>query len=99
MGVQIILLILPRSFPLLMQVSCRYNLDPSAEMADQSLMRVLQKVQLWEKVSKMPDKLVSDSCHLFTIYEKVLIFLARALLNERTKVHTSSQTLRFSSEI
>ncbi|OXU29329.1 hypothetical protein TSAR_006531 [Trichomalopsis sarcophagae] len=72
--------------PMLFNGTIRHNLDPSAEMADQSLMRVLQKVQLWEKVSKMPDKLVSDSCHLFTIYEKVLIFLARALLNERTKI-------------
>ncbi|XP_014203938.1 multidrug resistance-associated protein 5-like [Copidosoma floridanum] len=72
--------------PSLFNGTIRHNLDPSEKMADQAIMRVLQRVYLWEKVSRLPEKLVSDSRHLFTVYERILIFLARALLNESTKI-------------
>ncbi|KAJ8667142.1 hypothetical protein QAD02_008804 [Eretmocerus hayati] len=72
--------------PPLFSGTIRYNLDPEEKMSDQAIMKILQKVNLWGKVSRLPNKLVSDSCHLFTVHEKILIFLARALLNERTKI-------------
>ena len=49
-------------------------------------MMALQRVYLWEKVSKLPNKLFSDSRHMFNVYEKILVFLARALLNNHVKI-------------
>ncbi|XP_058795165.1 ATP-binding cassette sub-family C member 12-like isoform X2 [Phymastichus coffea] len=79
--------------PQLFHGSIRHNLDPAERHADQSLMKVLQKVYLWEKVSKLPDKLMSDACHLFTATERVMLYLARALLSEHTKIVVMEEPL------
>ncbi|KAL7290173.1 hypothetical protein TKK_0015884 [Trichogramma kaykai] len=72
--------------PTLFSGTIRYNLDPSEKLTDQTLMMILQKVYLWEKILRLPEKLVSNSRNLFNVYEKILIFLARALLSEHVKI-------------
>ena len=72
--------------PVLFNGSIRYNLDPGREKSDERLMVVLQKLSLWEKVSKFPKKMDSPASSLFTVWERKLLFLARSLLNCCSKV-------------
>ena len=58
-------------------------------------MSALQKVYLWEKISRLPNKLLSDSSNLFTTCERILIFLTRAILNDRIKVNNNYFILKF----
>lgn len=74
------------SDPFLFDGSIKYNLDPNNESTDKTLMMVLQKVCLWEKISKLPNKLESSANVIFKLWEKKLLFLARALLNDSSKV-------------
>ncbi|XP_043289831.1 ATP-binding cassette sub-family C member 12-like isoform X2 [Venturia canescens] len=72
--------------PFLFDGSVKYNLDPNNESTDKTLMMALQKVCLWEKVSKLPNKLESSANVTFKLWEKKLLFLARALLNNSSKI-------------
>lgn len=72
--------------PVLFDGSIRYNLDPNDERTDEMLMIALQRVLLWEKVSRLTKKLDSAASTLFNVWEKKLLFLARALLNSSSKV-------------
>lgn len=76
--------------PVLFSGTLRGNLDPTSRLSDQCIMSALQRVYLWEKVARLPDKLLSDVLHLFTVSERILIFLARAILHKRIKVSRSS---------
>lgn len=49
-------------------------------------MVALQRVFLWEKVSKLADKLESNAISCFTIGERKLMFLARVILRKTIKV-------------
>ncbi|XP_015584706.1 multidrug resistance-associated protein 9 isoform X2 [Cephus cinctus] len=74
------------SNPHLFDGSIRHNLDPTGKVTDKILMTVLQRVFLWEKVSKLSDKLETDARHIFTTGEKKLMFLARAILKKTSKI-------------
>lgn len=71
---------LPESVALF-EGSIRYNLDRDCQMTDKDLINILQKIQLWEKVSTLDEKLNHDAGNLFNCLEKKLIILARIYLN------------------
>lgn len=49
-------------------------------------MVALQRVFLWEKVSKLTDKLETDATNCFTMGERKMMFLARVILRNTVKV-------------
>ncbi|XP_012284060.1 multidrug resistance-associated protein 9 isoform X2 [Orussus abietinus] len=72
--------------PVLFNATIKCNLDPMGDALDKEIMAALQKVYLWEKVSKLAEKLESNSRNVFTKYERRLIFFARAILKKTTKI-------------
>ncbi|XP_046423906.1 ATP-binding cassette sub-family C member 12-like isoform X1 [Neodiprion fabricii] len=72
--------------PLLFNGSIKYNLDPMGKVSEKELMVALQRVFLWEKVSKLEEKLESDATNCFTAGERKLIFFARVILRKTIKI-------------
>ncbi|KAK0082416.1 hypothetical protein PV325_010425 [Microctonus aethiopoides] len=70
------------AIPILFDGSIRYNLEPNNRKTNNEIMAVLQKFNLWDKISKLDDKLAADANNaFFSITEKKLLFLARIYLN------------------
>ncbi|XP_057332166.1 ATP-binding cassette sub-family C member 11-like isoform X1 [Microplitis mediator] len=67
--------------PILFNGTIKYNLEPHNRRTDKEIMEALQKVFLWEKISKLDDKLDSSAGNLFSVTEKKLLSLARIYLN------------------
>ncbi|XP_048504960.1 ATP-binding cassette sub-family C member 12-like isoform X2 [Athalia rosae] len=66
--------------------SIKYNLDPTNELPEKELMQALQTVFLWEKVSKLANKLETDASNCFTTGERKLMYLARVILRKSVKI-------------
>lgn len=70
------------AIPVLFNGSIRYNLEPNNRRSNKEVMAVLQKVYLWEKISKLENKLDTDANSVFfSIFEKKCLLLARIYLN------------------
>lgn len=67
--------------PILFNGTIKYNLESHNRRTDKEIMDVLQKVFLWEKISKLDNKLDSNASNLFSVTEKKLLSLARIYLN------------------
>lgn len=67
--------------PILFNGTIKYNLEPHNRRTDKEIIEALQKVFLWEKISKLDYKLDSSAGNLFNVTEKKLLSLARIYLN------------------
>ncbi|CAD6213841.1 GSCOCG00011090001-RA-CDS [Cotesia congregata] len=67
--------------PILFNGTIKYNLESNNRRTDKEIMDALQKVFLWEKISKFDNKLDSNASNLFSVTEKKLLSLARIYLN------------------
>lgn len=76
------LAIIPQE-PILFSETVRKNLDPFGECTDDHIWRVLEKVQLKDTINGFPmrlDQMISESGGNFSVGQKQLICLARAII-------------------
>jgi len=75
---------IPQS-PFLIQGTIRENLDPFEESTDSQIDHILREVNMYEKVYSMEQNLntyVAESNNLFSVGQKQLLCLARAIIRK-----------------
>ncbi|XP_063982837.1 ATP-binding cassette sub-family C member 5-like isoform X2 [Diachasmimorpha longicaudata] len=66
--------------PVLFDGTVRYNVDPHRRHSEKTVVKVLQKMLLWEKIAKLEFRLDNDTSNIFSVMEKKLLLLARIYL-------------------